>query len=168
MFPFTKELMQTIDKYYKPITPTCTKCTTQSVWMDWGPIVGKGYYCKVCRDDVDHDNNVYGSIASSKRKLTLASRPFLTDDDFEYIPLNCTKINCTNCIGKPNTQHIPVAISNFIKCSNNTGVPKSLQLNARYKVVNVAPGSVTVQVGSAQKEYSRCRFQLEIKKVKSA
>ncbi len=166
MFTLSKEAVKEL---HQAMIPNCPQCQSKSILVDQGPHTGKYYYCRGCKTEIDHPENTYGTIANMKRKIRAGAVAIKKSP--QYVPINCTKVSCNNC--HPIVQRLvtPVAIKpgDYVLCVNNNSAP-SLNNGARYQVSGVTPQGISVIVGDPARapgakvmEFTRCRFQIEVK-----
>ncbi len=158
MFTLSKEAIQELQE---ALIPSCPQCQTKAIFVDQGPHTGKYYYCRGCKLEVEHHDNTYGTTATMKRKTSWTT---FTPVQTQFVNINCTKTGCNNC--HPIVQRLitPVVLSpgQEVLCVNNHNVPK-LNNGQRYKIIGITTNGITVTVGGKVMEYSRCRFQVEVK-----
>jgi hypothetical protein len=67
----------------------CPQCNNKAVWINYGPTIGEGYYCRHCKEEVDHPTNTYG-ISGTRFKQTaevkVETKHKLDRDGFIHIP----------------------------------------------------------------------------------
>lgn len=64
----------------------CPQCNNDAVWINYGPTVGEGYYCRECKDEVDHPSNTYGISGTQLKRITQVKlEPKLDIDGFIHI-----------------------------------------------------------------------------------
>jgi len=162
-------------------TVLCPRCINESVWVDHGPMVGRGYYCRHCGKDVDHPDNVFGlsgsQIEAAKKKAATS------DPGFLYTQLHCSKPNCKfnkpGILGAGSYIHIadaqsiqPLKVGQIVCCEVDHGVTQHLKRHEHYKIVEVLAHTIRIEVpvrsgpfgGVENREYTRCRFTLVHKK----
>lgn len=135
--------------------PVCPKCHNKTEYRDWGPIVGQGFYCVTCKDEVHSADSVYGLIAKKKFVAQAARKP----DDFQLI--SCNKPNCQRCNNVITARHLNnknIQRGNTIICINNEGT--KMVYNGTYTVDLVTPKGVLINVNGKLMEYSWCRFKI--------
>jgi hypothetical protein len=165
MFFLSKDELSVLKDH---MIPNCIKCNTKSVWIDHGFITGCGYYCRTCKEDVEHPDNIYGSIAQSKRTISKPIRTEFTKYK-KWVDINCTKYQCINCNPLVNSLISPVNIKSgdHVKCINAKRA-NALTHHQIYYVESVEPFALKIRVFNISSkqieilEYSRCRFQLEV------
>ncbi len=155
-----------LDVLKEAVKPNCPKCSNKAIHYDWGPIVGSGYYCQTCKDDVEHPDNVYGAIAMQKRATLLQITEHIGNVEYK---LNCTKVGCKTCAGsRSSLPPIGLLPGDIVICTRSMGTNNKLIAGQSYKVVRTEPGAVRIQVGIEQLAYTRCRFNKYVKESKVA
>lgn len=130
-------------------------------YTDHGPMVGRGWFCPDCKDDIPHVDNVFGAAA----KLKLASKPIEVQVIYPKRgdKLNCVKMPCKACSGV--SRKLPlyqVKPGDSVTCWNNKGIADVLENGVAYEVVATTPKGLVIRFIKGGKwveqEYSRCRF----------
>lgn len=153
---------------------SCPKCSMAGVWVDHGPIVGRGWHCRRCVDDIDHADNVYGLTAAQIKKAK--SLPINVSIG-GYDPLTCARFNCKHASLIPDRHKIgdliiQLNVGDTLRADHINGSGGFLKLYDCYKVAEILPQTIRIWTGSVisglfikeMREYTRCRFSI-IKKV---
>lgn len=151
-------------------SPYCDKCGNGATWVDHGPMVGKGWYCKHCKDDIKHPDNVFGLSASQTiqtKEFVKTKLESIFPSRTTGIPLNCTRNSCTVCVTSSRSTYpkVDVYAGDIVIVNNNGKLNNVISVGQRYKVVtvNLMRHSIYIKVlinnaSVEYREYSRCRF----------
>jgi hypothetical protein len=52
----------------------CLRCKGMGKWVEHGPHVGQGWYCPTCKDDIPHQDNVFGISGIAIQKAVAAAK----------------------------------------------------------------------------------------------
>ena len=137
----------------------CPRCHNKAVWNNYGPIVGAGYYCRTCKDDVYDAANVYGI---SGRQVVAKQTPLVGSSVFQ--PMNCDKPLCRSCLGSL-ASHLGALVypnvGSIVKCVNIVGAPK-LNYHSLYTIEELTMHGIRINIDGEVLEYTRCRFNLKV------
>jgi len=158
MLTLSDEDIRMLQEIQNKATKCCPRCKNDAVWIDYGPIVGAGFYCRTCKDEVEDSANVYGTIAAAKRKQTQfqTQRPNAMLQD-----MACIKNGCRTCGGVTKGIDLTqVKIGSSVVCFITRGAP-ALRYSLTYKIVAVEGQSIRIHVpGHGDLAYTPCRFKL--------
>lgn len=134
----------------------CSKCKQHGVWIEYGPRIGAGWYCRHCKDDIYHTDNVYGS--SGQRYIASLSKPTFNE---VWKDINCT-LSCKVCHGRNYlVDNITLKPGDKVKAILNSGVSKSLISLKEYTISQVDSSGIRVQEIPNSVGYARCRFRVK-------
>jgi len=156
--------------------PVYCGCGVEGVWNDYGPTVGRGWYCKACKNDIPHADNVFGITGIQIQKKLKEEPPKGTarfgahpnpptpagiNTNKVYAALECVKPQCPVCGGIMKTvKPITVRVGDMLRCNSGTGM--HLKAQQEYQVAEVLTYTVKVwcvRNGKLEaREYARCRF----------
>jgi hypothetical protein len=66
----------------------CPQCNNKATWINYGPTVGEGYYCRHCKDEVDHHTNSYGISGTRYKRnaeIKIETKPAIDRDGFIHM-----------------------------------------------------------------------------------
>lgn len=149
---------------------SCPKCSGLGVFIDHGPTVGRGWFCRGCKDDIDHSDNMYGLTADQMRKakarqpgsliqpLNMSAGYGAHPSPYSFEPLECVKLGCKLCgtISRNPSHHgvmlgipkspVVLRIGDVLRCDHDKGVTGFLKANDNYEVAEVLAFTVRIWV----------------------
>jgi len=145
-------------KNWKTSLP-CPTCGFMASWIDYGPNVGQGFYCRICKDEVDSPDNIYGIAAQARRRELTYIGKLKTIDSPQF--LNCTKVGCQMCNGAASKlPQVDIKVGDWVWCYIDKKTNHKIKYSGAYEVVALEPQGIRIQVGKERLAYSRCRFKL--------
>lgn len=171
VIPFTLP-QKMIEQLKEAQFPVCPKCHSNShvYFTDHGHLVGKGYYCRSCKDDVPHPHNEYGSMGKQvQARKAFGALPkantgtwAVGNTKFQTMQLDCPMPHCVVCRGRfTGMPTINLKPGDLLRC--DIGLTR-IKVGGMYEVAEVLARTIRVwcmdpKTGTRMaREYTRCRF----------